>query len=103
MRQKDSSITAQRNLDIYVFNIQKIEGVELQNHKESLDYLTDLGFPTPPFYHVYENIEDVLSEIRRIGELRGTFSFPVDGAVIKVNNFKQREQIGSTSKFVLFA
>lgn len=103
LRQKDSSITAQRNLDIYVFNIQRIEGVELQNHKESLDYLTDLGFPTPPFYHVYENIDDVLSEIQRIGELRGTFSFPVDGAVVKINNFKQREQIGSTSKFPKWA
>ena len=103
LRQKDSSITAQRNLDIYVFNIQQIEGIERHNHKESLDYLTDLGFRTPPFYHVYENIEDVLSEIRRIGELRGTFSFPVDGAVIKINDFAQRNLIGSTSKFPKWA
>lgn len=103
LRQKDSRVTAERELDIYVFNIQSIEGVELRTHKESLDYLTELGFQTPPFYHCYDKIENVVEEIQRIGEQRGEFSFPVDGAVVKVNDFHHRELIGSTSKFPKWA
>lgn len=103
LRQKDSSVTAERNLDIFVFNIQQFEGVTLHTHKESLDFLAELGFPAPPFYHLYEDIEDVLTEIKRIGGLRGAFSFPVDGAVVKINDFEQRRVIGSTSKFPKWA
>ncbi len=103
LRQKDSRITAQRELDIYVFNIQQIEGVVLNTHKESLDYLTELGFHTPPFYNCYDDMDDVVKEIQRIGKQRGGFSFPVDGAVIKVNAFHDRELIGSTSKFPKWA
>lgn len=103
LRQKDSRVTATRNLDIFVFNIQQIQGETLRTHQESLDYLTQLGFRTPPFYHCYTDIEDVLCEIERIGKERGTFSFPVDGAVVKVNSFEHREKIGSTSKFPKWA
>ncbi len=103
LRQKDSRITAQRELDIYVFNIQQIEGVVLNTHKESLDYLTELGFHTPPFYNCYDDMDDVVKEIQRIGKQRGGFSFPVEGAVIKVNAFHDRELIGSTSKFPKWA
>ena len=103
LRQKDSRITAQRELDIYVFNIQQIEGVALNTHKESLDYLTELGFHTPPFYNCYDDMDDVVKEIQRIGEQRGGVSFPVDGAVIKGNAFHDRELIGSTSKFPKWA
>ena len=103
LRQKDSRITAQRELDIYVFNIQQIEGVVLNTHKESLDYLTELGFHTPPFYNCYDDMDDVVKEIQRIGKQRGGVFFPVDGAVIKVNAFHDRELIGSTSKFPKWA
>jgi DNA ligase (NAD+) len=103
LRQKDSRITAQRKLDIFVFNVQQAEGVTLENHRQSLDFLAELGFPTPPFYRCFTRIEEVLAEIRRIGEMRGTLSFPVDGAVVKVNGFAHRELIGSTSKFPKWA
>ncbi len=103
LRQKDSRITAQRNLEIFVFNVQQIQGKTLRGHKESLDYLTELGFPTPPFYHRYEDIEQVIGEIRRIGGMRGELPFPVDGAVVKLDDFAQRQQIGSTSKFPKWA
>ena len=63
LRQKNSKITAQRNLDIFIFNIQQIRGVTLTSHKQSLDYLTELGFPTAPFYNRYDNMEDVIDEI----------------------------------------
>ncbi|MGN0558962.1 MAG: NAD-dependent DNA ligase LigA [Acutalibacteraceae bacterium] len=103
LRQKDSKITAQRNLDIFIFNIQQIEGITLTSHKQSIDYLTQLGFPTAPFYNRFDNIEDVITEIRRIGDIRGTLGFPVDGAVVKVDDFSVRSEMGSTAKFPKWA
>ena len=103
LRQKDAEVTRSRNLDIYVFNIQRIEGKELRSHKESLDYLSSLGFRTPPFYNRYTDMADVLKEIERIGSIRGELSFPVDGAVVKLDDFSQREVLGSTSKFPKWA
>lgn len=103
LRQKSSKIAAERNLSIFVFNIQQIEGKEIKSHKESLDYLKTLGFRTVPFYNEYKNFDDVLSEIERIGNERGNLPFDIDGAVIKVNDFEKRKQLGSTSKFPKWA
>ncbi len=102
LRQKNSKITAQRNLDIFIFNVQQIKGVEFINHRQSLDYLTELGFPTS-FYNVYENIEDVINEIERIGNMRGEFDYAIDGAVVKVNDFETRTLLGSTAKYPKWA
>lgn len=103
LRQKNPQITAKRKLDIFVFNIQRIEGRELSSHKESLDYLKELGFNTVPFYKKCESIEKAIEEINRIGESRGTLPFDIDGAVIKVDDFSQREALGSTAKFPKWA
>lgn len=103
LRQKDSKITAQRSLDIFIFNIQQIEGKELTSHKESLDYLKSLGLPVAPFYSVFDNIEDVVSEVERIGNLRGELPYAIDGAVVKVNDFSQRNELGRTAKFPKWA
>jgi DNA ligase (NAD+) len=98
LRQLDSKITAQRKLDIYVFNVQQIEGKTLTNHKESLDYLASLGFKTVPEERVFYGAEEAFGEILRIGESRGTLSFDIDGAVVKVNRFTERELLGKTTK-----
>lgn len=103
IRQKNPKITAERNLDIFVFNIQQVEGVTLTGHYESLEFLKDLGFKTIPFYNKFKNIDDVLKEIERIGEIRYTLPFDIDGAVIKTDNFAMRESIGSTAKFPKWA
>ncbi|MDE6155520.1 MAG: NAD-dependent DNA ligase LigA, partial [Eubacterium sp.] len=103
LRQKDSKVTAGRGLDIFIFNIQQIEGEELSSHKQSLDYLKELGFNTVPFYKRVDNIEDALVEIDRIGEERGNLEFDIDGAVIKVDEFSSRDVLGSTSKFPKWA
>lgn len=103
LRQKNSEVTASRNLDIFIFNVQRITGKTLKTHRESLDYLKNLGLPVTPSYPCFNNIEDVLSEIRRIGEERGNLSFQTDGAVVKVNSFEEREKIGRTSKFPKWA
>lgn len=98
LRQKDPKITAKRNLDIFVFNIQQIEGKELNSHYESLMYIKELGFKTVPFFNKFDSIDGVFSEIDRIGSIRYTLPFDIDGAVIKVDNFSQRKLLGSTAK-----
>ena len=103
LRQKDSKVTATRGLDIFVFNVQQIEGRELNSHKESLDYLKELGFNTVPFYNRVDSIEEALECIDNIGEQRGELEFDIDGAVIKLDDFSQREILGSTSKFPKWA
>lgn len=102
LRQKNSKITASRNLDIFIFNIQQVRGVELKSHLQSLNYLTELGFPTA-FYNVYDNIDDVIEEIERIGNLRGELDYAIDGAVVKVDSFEARNLLGSTAKYPRWA
>lgn len=99
LRQKDSRVTAQRGLDIFVFNIQRIEGKTLTGHKQSLDYLAALGFKVIPSYKAFTDISDAIAEIEQIGEKRYEFPFDIDGAVIKVDDFTEREQLGATAKF----
>ena len=103
IRQKNPKITAERNLDIFVFNIQQVEGADINGHFESLEFLKELGFKTIPFYNKFNNIDDTLKEIERIGEIRYTLPFDIDGAVIKTDDFSMREAIGSTAKFPKWA
>lgn len=103
LRQKDSRVTASRGLDIFIFNIQQIDGKELSGHKESLEYLKNLGFKVIPSFKEFTAIADAIEEIKTIGENRYNYAFDIDGAVIKVDDFTQREQLGSTAKFPRWA
>lgn len=103
LRQKDAKITASRGLSIFVFNLQRVQGREFSCHSETLDYIKSLGFPVSPRYNVYHSIEDAIAEIQRIGEMRGTLEFDIDGAVIKVNDLAARSALGSTNKFPRWA
>ncbi len=103
LRQKNSQITASRMLDIFVFNVQQVNGAELLYHDEALNFLKELGFTVPPFFKSCSTIEEVTQEVHRIGELRGSLGYSIDGAVIKVNSFAQREVLGSTAKFPKWA
>jgi len=103
LRQKNPKVTASRILDIFVFNVQQVDGVELMSHKESLEYLKELGFKTVPFIKSCDSIAEVKAEITRIGDIRGTLPFDIDGAVVKVDDFEKRIKMGSTSKFPKWA
>ncbi|MCQ2465089.1 MAG: NAD-dependent DNA ligase LigA [Oscillospiraceae bacterium] len=103
LRQKDSKIAAQRKLDIFVFNIQRNEGRTLTSHKESLDYIKELGFKTIPSYTSCTTYEEIASEINRIGEMRAKYPFDIDGVVIKVDDFNHRNLLGATSKYPKWA
>lgn len=104
LRQKDPKVTATRNLDIFVFNIQQKEGGrELHSHKESLDYLSQLGFTVIPEYTLCNNVKEAIEVIKNIGERRGELPFDIDGAVIKTDDFSMRSALGSTAKFPKWA
>ncbi len=97
LRQKDSAVTAKRSLDIFIFNIQQLEGKELSSHHESLEYLKKLGFKVVRD-DVYDNIEAAIERIREIGEEKKDYAYDTDGAVIKVDDFSQRDVLGATAK-----
>ncbi len=98
LRQKDPKIAAERGLSIFVFNIQQIEGKEITSHKQSLDYLKELGFKTIYEYIQVKTYEEIISQIEHIGEMRNEYSFDIDGVVIKIDDFSLRERMGATSK-----
>lgn len=98
LRQLDSSVTEKRPLDIYIFNVQKIEGKEFNSHFEELEYLAELGFNVNPVRIPCKDIDEVIEAIKKIGDTREALSFGIDGAVVKVDNLRLREVLGATSK-----
>ena len=103
LRQKNPKITAQRGLDIFVFNLQQVQGKEILSHKESLDWLKSLGFQVSPSYLRVDSIQKAIEEIGQIGQRRGAYSFDIDGAVVKVDDLAQRDLLGTTAKFPKWA
>lgn len=98
LRQKNPKITAKRKLDIFCFNIQQMEGKDLTSHKQSLDYIKSLGFKTVPDYKLVSSTDEIIQCIEKIGENRFDLPFDIDGVVIKVDDFNQREILGYTAK-----
>ena len=103
LRQKDSSVVAQRNLSLFAFNVQLIEGEEMSSHAKSLERIKELGFPVVPFYCVTESVDEVVNFIQQIGEKRVELPFDIDGAVVKVDSFTDRETLGTTTKYPKWA
>lgn len=103
LRQKNSAITAERKLDIFVFNVQKISDKAFNTHIESLDFLKSLGFNVLPTYKRCKTIDQVITEINRIGDSRGELSYDIDGVVIKLDKLSAREEMGSTAKYPKWA
>ena len=97
LRQKDPKIAAQRKLDIAVFNLQLAEGRKFTTHIETIDYLTEQGFPTIPNKPL-QGSEAILEEIHRLGDERMEYPFDIDGAVVKLNDLADRAALGSTAK-----
>ena len=98
LRQLDSKITAKRPLDIYIFNIQKLENNTFNSHYEQLKYLETLGFNVNPVRIYCENYEEVEEAVQKIGDDRENLSFGIDGAVIKIDSLSFREKLGTTYK-----
>ena len=102
LRQLDPKIAASRMLDIYIFNVQLAEGVEFQNHAESLEFLQKLKFKVIPFA-VLSDADAIVDHVMAINETRESLTCDIDGAVIKVDDVAQRQKMGTTAKFPKWA
>ena len=102
LRQLDPKIAAKRGLDIYIFNIQLVDGITFSSHTESLEYLRRLKFKVIP-QKCLSTVEQIDSEITAIDANRETLICDIDGAVIKVDDLIQRERFGTTAKFPRWA
>ena len=102
IRQKDAEKCKTRNLQILFFNVQKILGKNFDTHSESLEFLKSLNLPVINF-KICKNFEQIKSEIENIGKIRHDFKFQTDGAVLKINSLKKRQELGSTSSFPKWA
>jgi DNA ligase (NAD+) len=98
LRQLDTKVTAGRQLDIFVFNLERIENKTFDTHAESLEYLKEMGFKVSPFISVHKNSEEIIEKCSYWADKRGELPFEIDGLVIKVNSLKQRESLGYTTK-----
>lgn len=98
LRQLDSKLTAKRPLDIFVFNLENAEALGLKNHSESFEYMSKQGIKINENFRVFDSIDDVVKHIEYWTENRGTLGYEIDGMVIKVNSFVQRDELGFTAK-----
>ena len=98
LRQLDSRITKERGLSLFVFNLQAVRGKDFQTHVEAYDFMKRQGIKVIHAYHVCRTAEEVWDAIEQIGASRGDLPYDIDGAVVKLNDFSQRESLGATSK-----
>lgn len=103
LRQLDSRITASRKLDIFLFNLQLCDQT-FATHIETLEFMKSQGFKVVPFYSKASSADEIIEQIEKIGEMRETLPFDIDGVVIKVNSLAKRLEIGegtSTPKWAV--
>lgn len=98
LRQLDSSVTKERKLSMFIFNIQQERGLSFKTHTEGYAFLKRQGIPVIDDYRVCRTGEEVWEAIEAIGENRGSLGYDIDGAVVKINSYSDREKLGSTSK-----
>lgn len=98
LRQLDSAVTKERNLSLFIFNIQDVRGMEFQTHTQGYEYLKKQGITVIDDYKVCKTADEVWEAITAIGENRGNLAYDIDGAVVKINRYADREKLGATSK-----
>ena len=98
LRQLDSRVTKERNLSMFIFNVQQVRGKEFATHTEGYEFLKRQGIPVIDDYKVCHTAEEVWEAVSKIGENRGNLPYDIDGAVVKVNRISDRELLGNTSK-----
>ena len=98
LRQLDSAITKERNLSMFIFNVQDVKGLEFETHTQGYEFLKRQGIKVIDDYKVCKTADEVWSAICAIGENRGNLSYDIDGAVVKLNRISDREKLGATSK-----
>lgn len=98
LRQLDTKVTKERGLSMFIFNIQQVRGVEIETHTQGYEFLKEQGIVVVDDYKLCKTAEQVWQAIEQISENRGSLGYDIDGAVVKVNRFSDREKLGATSK-----
>lgn len=98
LRQLDSSITKERNLSMFVFNIQDARGIEFNSHSEGYEFLKKQGIKIIEDYKLCKTADEVWDAIEAIGNNRDKLGYDIDGAVVKIDSFADRQRLGATSK-----
>lgn len=98
LRQLDSELVYDRNLSIFVFNVQKCDTKKFTTHYESLNYCKNIGFNTLEYMKLCNSADEIIEKVKEIGSLRDSLAYDIDGAVIKVNDLKLRKILGTTVK-----
>lgn len=98
LRQLDSAITKERNLSMFIFNVQDVKGMEFETHTQGYEFLKKQGIKVIDDYKVCKTADEVWDAICAIGDNRGNLSYDIDGAVVKLNRISDREKLGATSK-----
>ena len=99
LRQIDTRITQERNLSLFIFNIQEVRGREFKTHSEGYEYLKSNDIKVIQTYFTCKTADEVWDAVDRIGKLRGSLEYDIDGAVVKINNLDARKVLGNTIKF----
>lgn len=98
LRQLDTAVTKERKLSMFIFNIQQTRGITFETHTQGYEYLKKQGIPVIDDYKVCKTADEVWDAIEAIGENRGKLAYDIDGAVVKINRYQDREILGATSK-----
>lgn len=98
LRQLDSKVVKERHLSMFIFNLQQVTGREFATHTEAYAYMKSQKIPVIEDYRVCHTGEEVWDAICAIGEKRGELAYDIDGAVVKINRYADRELLGNTSK-----
>lgn len=98
LRQLNSKVVKDRQLSMFVFNLQRVEGREFASHTEAYEFMKKQGIKVIHNYQVCYTASEVMGAIDRIGASRGELPYDIDGAVVKLNSFAQRQALGETSK-----
>jgi DNA ligase (NAD+) len=99
LRNLNPAVTASRRLDLFTYNVGYLEGAELADQEEMLEFLRSNGFPVSPYFRFFGAIEPLIEEIERVAATRGELDFLIDGMVVKVADFATREALGYTHRF----
>lgn len=98
LRQLNSKVVKDRQLSMFVFNLQRVEGRTFASHTEAYEFMKKQGIKVIHNYQVCHTASEVMGAIDRIGASRGELPYDIDGAVVKLNSFAQRQALGETSK-----
>ena len=98
LRQLDPSITAERGLSMFVFNLQDVRGREFATHEEVYEFLKSNGIKVIEHYFVCRTADEVWDAIEKIGAMRGELAYDIDGAVVKLNDLEDRRKCPDTAK-----